>query len=58
MIELLKEYGLTEEEIEKCEKQYGCRILQKAVNKAPFKTKECLRQALKIVLKHYRLDIQ
>ncbi len=54
MIEKLKQYGLTDEEIKKCENQYSYRILEKALTKAPFKTKECLRQALRIVLKHYK----
>ncbi len=54
MIEKLKEYGLTEQEIEDCEKKYGVAILEKAVNKAVFKTKDCFRESLKIVLKYYK----
>lgn len=53
MIELLREYGLTDQEIEDCEKKYDPAILKKAIKKAVFKTKDCFRESLKIVLKYY-----
>ncbi len=53
MLSQLQEYGLTLEEAEAVMNKYPQEVVDLALQRSPFKSKECLRQSLYLVLKYY-----